>query len=81
MSNIIPIQSNMIPLRDASTVEEDRVFYELSYKINTHKAEYENNWIRTGNFKEVDIARFSKDGDISNVDYLEHHNFMVIKGK
>lgn len=90
MSVIIAIQPDMLPLRDASKVEKgDRVFYELGHKIKDsieqngviHILGYEDNWIRTGRFKEVDISRFSKDGDITNVDYLEHHNFMIIKKK
>jgi len=79
---ITTILPNMIPMRDIKLISDgDRVFYELGYKINSNKIEYENNWIRTGKFKEILELRDWMENDIflNELDYLEHHNFMIIK--
>ena len=79
--NVIPIQSNMIPMRDISTISKgDRLFYELGYKKNV-KLAFGDNWIGEGKFKEIlDIDKYVKsDTHLTDLEYLEHHNFMLIK--
>lgn len=79
ITNILP---NMISLRDVSTIEDgDRIFFEWGRKINPNNPNYEGNWIREGKFEEIeDVTRWLV-GDklITDVEYLEHHNFMIIK--
>lgn len=77
----IPKLPNMIPMRDISDIEQgDRLFYEFGYKFNMMGG-YDDNWIRTGQFIEInDIDDLLKnDKSILNIDYLVHHNFMLIK--
>ena len=81
---ITPILPNMIPMRDIKQISEgDRLFYELGHKIRIMDFSYENNWVREGKFKEIkNIKEFiESDSDklLSNLEYLEHHNFMIIK--
>lgn len=82
MNNIIPIHPKMIPMRNIEIIEEgDRLFYELGYKRNLLDISYGDNWIRTGKFKEIDNVNefIMNDKLIHNKEYLEHHNFMVLK--
>jgi hypothetical protein len=79
---ITPILPNMIPMRDIKQISEgDRLFYELGSKIRIMDMSYENNWIRKGRFKEIEDVQKFVDGDklLSDIEYLEHHNFMLIK--
>lgn len=72
----------MIPMRDISIIENgDKLFYELGYKIDDKKGVDEGNWVSTGNFKEVqDVALMLElDTRMKDLEYLEHHNFMLIK--
>jgi len=72
----------MIPMRDIKQISEgDKLFYEIGYKKNNKLSTYEDNWVRTGQFKEItDIkAWLLGDDHINDINYLEHHNFMLIK--
>jgi len=78
----ISIQPNMVSMTDKSMLEEgDRLFYELGTKRNL-KLEYGDNWIRSGQFKEIKnpIDFIKRDPLINEAQYLKHHNFMIIKG-
>lgn len=78
---ITPILPNMIPMRDIKQISDgDRLFYELGHKIRMDMG-YENNWVREGRFKEIDNVDEFLEGDkfLSELEYLEHHNFMLIK--
>ena len=78
---ITPILPNMIPMRDIKQISDgDRLFYELGHKIRMDMSS-ENNWVREGKFKEIDNVDEFLEGDkfLSNLEYLEHHNFMLIK--
>jgi len=77
-----PILPNMIPMRDIKQISEgDRLFYELGYKIDWTMPYDNNNWVRKGIFKEIEDVKKFVDGDkqLSDIEYLEHHNFMLIK--
>jgi hypothetical protein len=79
---ITPILPNMIPMRDIKQISEgDRLFYELGYKIDWTMTYDNNNWVRKGRFKEIEDVQKFVDGDklLSDIEYLEHHNFMLIK--
>jgi hypothetical protein len=79
---ITPILPNMIPMRDIKQISDgDRLFYELGHKIRMMDMSYENNWVREGKFKEIDNVGEFLEGDkfLSESEYLEHHNFMLIK--
>ena len=79
---MINIQPNMIKVTDIKQVSEnDKLFYELGYKIN-HELGYGDNWVLTGKFIEVPnpMTYIKEDKFLSNPDYLNHHNFMLIKG-
>ena len=79
----IPIQPNMTPVLDIKLVsKEDRLFYELGYKVNSDLG-YGNNWAKTGIFREIhNIEEFIySDKLLNNSGYLKHHNFMIIKNK
>jgi hypothetical protein len=72
---------NMIPVLNINTIDNgDRLFYELGYKINS-KLGYDSNWAKTGNFKEIDdvMKYITEDKHLSDIEYLKHHNFMIIK--
>jgi hypothetical protein len=76
-----PIQPTMIPLRDINIISEgDRLFYELGHKKDI-KGGYGDNWVRQGKFKEIENVKDFLKGDkfLINIEYLEHHNFMIIK--
>jgi len=71
----------MIPLRDIKQISDgDRLFYELGHKRDM-KGGYGDNWIREGRFKEIENVKDFLEGYqlLSNLEYLEHHNFMIIK--
>jgi len=77
---ITPLLPNMVPMRDVKQISEgDRLFYELGYKIR-YDMSY-NNWVREGRFKEIEnVEEFIQvDKLLSEIEYLEHHNFMLIK--
>ena len=79
---ITSILPNMILMRDINQISDgDKLFYEMGYKINVKNLSYENNWIREGKFKEIENVKEFIEGDkfLSNLEYLEHHNFMLIK--
>ena len=79
ITNILP---NMIPMRDIKNVSDgDRLFYERGYKKSMDKPNNSDNWIRTGQFIEVgDVKGMIRDDKfLSDLEYLEHHNFMLIK--
>ena len=76
------ILKNMVKLQNVNQISEgDRLFYELGYKINSKVDSYENNWIKSGQFKEIDNVQeyILKDKMLLNKEYIEHHNFMIIK--
>ena len=79
---VTPILPNMIPMRDIKQISDgDRLFYELGHKIRMMDMSYEDNWVRKGRFKEIsDVKKFIEtDKLLSELEYLEHHNFMLIK--
>lgn len=79
---ITSILPNMIPMRDINNISEgDRLFYELGYKKDINNPNYGDNWLRKGQFKEVEDVKDMLDIDklLSDLAYLEHHNFMLIK--
>jgi hypothetical protein len=79
---ITPALPNMVPMRDVKQISEgDRLFYELGHKIIVNDMSYNNNWIREGRFKEIENVEEFIQGDklLSEIEYLEHHNFMLIK--
>ena len=79
---IIGILPNMIPMRDIKQISNgDRLFYELGHKIRIMDLSYENNWVREGRFKEIDDVNDFIENDklLTELEYLEHHNFMIIK--
>lgn len=62
-------------MRDIKQISDgDRLFYELGHKFDNH-------WVRLGKFKEVENVKEFVENDkfLSNLEYLEHHNFMLIK--
>lgn len=78
---IYSIQPNMIPMRDIKQISDgDKLFYELGRKLDSEGG-YGDNWIKTGKFQEIeDVKNFLlNDRSLSQLDYLEHHNFMLIK--
>ena len=78
---ITPILPNMTPMRDIKQISEgDRLFYELGYKLNIDGG-LGDNWIRQGQFKEIENVKdmIENDNRIDDIDYLNHHNFMLIK--
>lgn len=82
MSETIRISPDMVPMRDISMISEgDRVFYEIGEKININKPNSKWNWIPSGQFKEIiDVKDFlAHDNRLSDPEYLDHHNFMLIK--
>ena len=75
------IQPNMIPMRDIKQFSDgDRLFYEVGRKIDSEGG-YGDNWIKTGQFQEIENPKdfLWDDKLLSKIDYLEHHNFMLIK--
>lgn len=76
------IRPDMIPMRDIKQFSDgDRLFYEVGRKIELYGG-YGDNWIKTGQFQEIENTKdFLCDYNklLSKVDYLEHHNFMLIK--
>lgn len=79
---ITGILPNMIPMRDIKMIEEgDRLFYELGKSIKRYFPAYGDNWLRTGSFKEIfDVSKMIKeDPRFSDIYFLNHHNFMLIK--
>lgn len=69
----------MTQLRNISQISDgDRLFYELGMYV-------QDNWIRRGIFKEItNVAQFVSNDKLCNkllhnLEYLEHHNFMIIK--
>lgn len=79
---ITGILPNMIPMIDIKQISKgDRLFYELGHKINWKLDYYGDNWVREGRFKEIDnVDDFIKnDKLLTKLEYLKHHNFMIIK--
>ena len=79
ITNILP---NMIPMRDIKQIDEgDRLFYELGEKKRIMDLSYVDNWIRKGIFKEIENVKefIETDKLLTELEYLEHHNFMIIK--
>lgn len=78
VTSILP---NMVPMRDITTISAgDKLFYELGHKRNIELG-YGDNWIREGKFKQIkNIKKLLKNDKLmTNLEYLEHHNFMLIK--
>lgn len=81
---ITGILPTMLPMRDIKQISDgDRLFYELGFKIDVKNMSYKNNWIREGRFKEIDNIKDMLENDkfLTELEYLEHHNFMLIKKK
>jgi len=79
---ITTILPNMIPMRDIKQIsDDDRLFYELGHKKRDLDMSYVDNWISEGKFKEIEnVKEFIKEDKLlSNLEYLKHHNFMLIK--
>jgi hypothetical protein len=78
---ITGILPNMVPMRDISQISDgDRLFYELGHK-KYMLGGYGDNWVREGRFKEIENIKEMLENDeyLSDINYLEHHNFMIIK--
>ena len=78
---IIKELTNDLPMRDISLIESgDKLFYELGKKIDIDKG-YGENWVKIGLFEEiVDVDKYiTEDKCLNDADYLEHHNFRIIK--
>lgn len=72
---------NMIQMRNIGDIEDgDRLFYELGYKLSMNSG-VGDNWVRLGRFREVlNISdMLIHDKRMSDLEYLVHHNFMLIK--
>lgn len=72
---------NTIPITKKDEITEGcRLFYELGYKRNMMGG-YGDNWIRRGVFKEITEPEKFKQEDnmLDSKDYIEHHNFVVLK--
>ncbi len=81
-NKIIPFLPNMIPMRDIKQISDgDRLFRELGYKKRMMDLSYVDNWIREGRFMEIENVKeyIENDKQLSDIEYLEHHNFMLIK--
>lgn len=79
---ITTILPNMSPMGDIKQISDgDKLFYELGHKIRIMDMSYENNWVREGRFKEIENVKdiIENDNRINDIDYLNHHNFMIIK--
>ncbi len=79
---ITSILPNMVPLRDIKDISDgDRLFYELGHKKRVNDMSFKDNWVREGRFKEIENIKniIEHDELLSNIEYLEHHNFMIIK--
>jgi hypothetical protein len=79
---ITGILPDMSPMRDINQVSDgDRLFYEIGHKIRMMDMSYENNWVREGRFKEIDNVNdfIETDKLLTELEYLEHHNFVIIK--
>lgn len=73
VTNILP---EMVPMRDIKQIGlGDRLFYELGRYVGI------NYWVLSGQFKEIqDVESMLKHDDrMTSPDYLNHHNFMLIK--
>ncbi len=72
----------VIKVTDRSQIEigKVRLFYELGNKIDNHLP-LENNWLRSGIFKEIKDVEdmLDKDERFLNIEYLLHHNFVIKK--
>lgn len=76
----------MIPMRDVAQIGEgDKVYFEMGYHdipyIGLTKTPSEYPWIATGQFQEINNIEdwLENDKFITDPEYLEHHNFMLIK--
>lgn len=81
MRDCVKIHPKMVLMRDISMIKDgDRLFYELGYKKDGDNPLYNGNWISTGEFIEVEDVRdmLEKDVLMGNIEYLNHHNFMLI---
>ena len=79
---ITPILPNMIPMRDIKQISDgDRLFYELGHKKRMMDMSYIDNWVSEGRFKEIENIKEFVETDklLSEIEYLDHHNFMLIK--
>lgn len=78
---IISLEPFMAPMRDITQISgDDRLFYELGYKLDPEKG-YGDNWILKNTFEEILDVNFMLENDklLSNIEYLKHHNFMILK--
>lgn len=78
MNVSISYLKNAVQLNSKEEVQPtDRVFYELGYYIDRKL----KNWIRTGEFKEIEnVAEFlEKDKHLDDIEYIRHHNFMILR--
>ena len=79
---ITPILPNMIPMRDIKQISDgDRLFYELGYKKRIMDISYVDNWVKEGIFREIENVKefIETDKLLTEIEHLEHHNFMLIK--
>ena len=82
ISTWLPLTPDMKAMRNINDIAEgDKLFYELGFKLNIKLGVTGGNWIRTGKFKEVKDVKdmLVNDKRMVDIDYLEHHNFMLIK--
>jgi hypothetical protein len=76
---ITPILPTMRKVNDISEVSyDDLLFYELGHYSNLYSNRV---WIREGQFQQIEnVEEFiKKDKRLLEKEFLDHHNFMVIK--
>lgn len=59
--------------------ENTKLYYELGHKKNSRGGNDEDNWIRSGKFKEIKnpIEMRDEDTNMDNIEYIKHHNFFI----
>jgi len=70
--------NNFVKISHLSDIKTgDRLFYELGYYSDLNQTR----WIREGIFKEIEnpINFISQNVDMDNSEYIQHHNFVIIK--
>ncbi len=69
---------NVHTLQNIKQVNKNtKLYYELGYKINMRLSVDNNNWVRTGHFKEIKnpLEFVLQDKNMKEKSYLKHHNF------
>lgn len=73
------VVSNVQKLSKRSDItDKTKLYYELGYKKYVNRPLSDDNWIRTGKFKEIKdpIEIKEKDNMLDDSEYISHHNFV-----